>query len=294
MNSPLRILVVEDMPADMELISHELRRAGVVPKCLRVESREQFLTELDNGVPDLILSDHGVPGFDAASAFTIARERCPDVPFVVVSGTAEQLGSAEVLTADGFVLKNQIKQLGPVVRRAMQKCQERSGIRENPLCLTRFNLSQAVREVMREILHSDSGRPVEWGIRPLPDVYADHALMSCALRLLVENALRLTQEQDVARILIGGADHGDEVIIHVTDNSSGAQSLRRERLMAVFGKPQPQEHFDPALQALATVRQIAQRHQGRTWAESHPGGATFSIALPLYADAKSPYRREHA
>jgi len=49
MDSSLNILLVEDMPADAELIEHELKRGGLRCHTRRVETRDEFLRLAHNG-----------------------------------------------------------------------------------------------------------------------------------------------------------------------------------------------------------------------------------------------------
>ncbi|MBK8064737.1 MAG: response regulator [Betaproteobacteria bacterium] len=80
MDRTVRVLLVEDVPTDAELATRELRRAG-----LRVESRiadqeAAFRLALVEFLPDLILSDFSMPGFDGMSALALARELSPRRP----------------------------------------------------------------------------------------------------------------------------------------------------------------------------------------------------------------------
>src|SRR5438034_1162080 len=56
----IRILVLEDVPADVVMINHELRKARLNFRCKRVETKDEFLQQLKNHSPDVILSDHGL------------------------------------------------------------------------------------------------------------------------------------------------------------------------------------------------------------------------------------------
>ena len=67
MQKELRILVLEDVAADVVLLNRELRRSGLAFCSKRVETREAFLKELAENPPDIILSDHGLPSFDGFS-----------------------------------------------------------------------------------------------------------------------------------------------------------------------------------------------------------------------------------
>jgi len=127
MNKELRVLVVEDTPQDMVLISHELRKAGFRFRARRVESRDAFLHELEHHPPDVILSDHGVPGFDGFAALAEARSRCPEAPFIFVTGAPRDDAVRQTLHsgADDYVLKSHLNLLGPAVERALRKASAR-------------------------------------------------------------------------------------------------------------------------------------------------------------------------
>jgi CheY-like chemotaxis protein len=60
MLEPLRTLIVEDQAADATVIVRELKRAGFDPKWKRVETEEDYLSQLA-AAPDVILADSGNP-----------------------------------------------------------------------------------------------------------------------------------------------------------------------------------------------------------------------------------------
>jgi len=123
----IRILVVEDVAADVVLMHHELRRSGVEFRTKRVETKEDFLHELTHHVPDLILCDNGLATFDAFTALAVARDKCPDVPciFIAGSGGAERAEEALKNGATDYVLKSQLFNLGSAVKRALALSEER-------------------------------------------------------------------------------------------------------------------------------------------------------------------------
>jgi DNA-binding NtrC family response regulator len=93
----LQILLVEDSVADALLIEYSLRRAGISFESKRVETREEFIGEIHDSQPDLILSDHGLPAFDGFSALEIAQEVCPQIPFIFVTGSGDQAMMVEMI-----------------------------------------------------------------------------------------------------------------------------------------------------------------------------------------------------
>jgi len=94
---PLRILHLEDSPIDAELIQAALGTEGVIPHVTRVDTQAEFCACIDQGGFDIILADYTLPAFDGISALKIARETCPDVPFIFVSGTLGEEVAIEAL-----------------------------------------------------------------------------------------------------------------------------------------------------------------------------------------------------
>lgn len=127
LNAGLRILVLEDSPAHVELTEHVLRHSGLDFAFSAVDTREGFEAELRRQKPDLILSDYSLPGFDGSAALEIAKQMAPDVPFIFVTGTLGEEVAIETLKqgATDYVLKTRLNRLVPAVRRALREAQER-------------------------------------------------------------------------------------------------------------------------------------------------------------------------
>jgi CheY-like chemotaxis protein len=96
-NPPLRILHLEDNPTDAELIQAILETEGIICDVTRVDTQADFFASIEHGGFDLILTDYTLPSFDGVSALKIAREKCPDVPFIFVSGTLGEEVANEAL-----------------------------------------------------------------------------------------------------------------------------------------------------------------------------------------------------
>lgn len=123
----LRILLLEDSPAHVELTEHVLRHSGLDFAFSWVDNREDFTAELRRHAPDLILSDYSLPGFDGSAALEIAKELAPDIPFIFVTGTLGEEVAIETLKqgATDYVLKTRLNRLVPAVKRALGEAQER-------------------------------------------------------------------------------------------------------------------------------------------------------------------------
>ena len=118
----LRIVVIEDDPADAARLKHELERSGLVFQSECVTSREAFMHALEEK-PDLILSDHGLPSFSGFAALSIVQEQGLKVPFIFVTGWYDQGLMVEMFDsgAAGYVYKNRLSDLGPVVCQALEE-----------------------------------------------------------------------------------------------------------------------------------------------------------------------------
>jgi len=121
------ILILEDIAADAVRINHELRRGGLNFSSTRVETRESFLSEIEHHQPDIILSDHGLPSFDGFTALDIVKEKCPDTPFIFVTGSLGEEFAINTFKhgATDYVLKTRLSELVPAVERALREREER-------------------------------------------------------------------------------------------------------------------------------------------------------------------------
>lgn len=131
MGAPLRVLVIDDSEHDALLIVRELKRGGFAPSFERVDTAEGMHRVLERKEFDVILSDHGMPRFDAHAALAIARERGLDVPFIIVSGSIGEMVVAAAMRAGAhdYVMKGEIQRLVPAVERTLRDAAERREMR---------------------------------------------------------------------------------------------------------------------------------------------------------------------
>ncbi len=127
MDKPLRILHLEDDPDYSSLVKMMLEKEGLVVEMVLVGNSADFMAALENQVFDLILGDYRLPTWDGIQALHAAREKRPDTPFLLVSGTIGEQAAIESLKhgATDYVLKQWPERLVPAVRRALKEAQER-------------------------------------------------------------------------------------------------------------------------------------------------------------------------
>ncbi len=147
MNPPLRLLHLEDDPIDAELITTTLIEGNIPCQSQLVDTRQAFVAALKEGRMDLILADYSIPGFDGMTALMLARQHCPDVPFLFVSATiGEELAiDAMHQGATDYVLKQRLGRLVPSVQRALRELDDRA---------ERKRAEEALRQSEKQFLQS--------------------------------------------------------------------------------------------------------------------------------------------
>lgn len=161
----VRILLVEDVPADAELVVDELQANGLDCEVRRVDTEHDYIEALDTFAPDIVLSDLGLPDFDGRRALRMLRERDALLPFIYVSGTMGEEVAVEALRdgATDYILKSNTIRLTTAVRRALREAVEQRSFRRveeelvrvqrfESLALLAGGLSHDLRNLLQPLL----------------------------------------------------------------------------------------------------------------------------------------------
>jgi PAS domain S-box-containing protein len=150
MKKTIDILLLEDDPADAKLIQVKIEEADLAFRTTCVRTREEFDDALRLGRCDIILADYRLPKYDGMSALRLAQERCPEIPFIFVSGTMGEEVAIEALTqgATDYVLKHNLARLPAAVMRALTEAQTRLERKQAQEALQRSN------EMLRAIIEA--------------------------------------------------------------------------------------------------------------------------------------------
>jgi PAS domain S-box-containing protein len=128
MAAPLRILHLEQNEPDRGLVRQALVDDETVCEFVYAATKDEFAAALGQGKFDLILADFTLPDYDGAAALALVQEKCPEVPYLFVSGSVSGERAIEILKggATDYVMKDRIERLRPAVRRALGEVAERT------------------------------------------------------------------------------------------------------------------------------------------------------------------------
>jgi PAS domain S-box-containing protein len=124
----LRVLIVEDYEPDALLLRRHLSRAGYQIDSRSIETADQLRDALADPAPwDLVLADYTLPSFGARDALRLIQQSGKDLPFIIVSGTIDEVSAVEAMRAGAhdYVLKGHLERLIPAIERELSDAQRR-------------------------------------------------------------------------------------------------------------------------------------------------------------------------
>lgn len=149
-----------------------------------------------------------------------------------------------------------------------------------PLFKVNIDMNELVQAVFNDV-SMKSRHPVELSVNPLPEAYADLALVRQVVHDLVSNAFKFTSKTHTARLEIGSLADNGEIAYYFKDNGAGFDMAYASKLFGVFQRLHHENEFEGTGMGLAIAKRIIQKHDGRIWAEGRVGyGATLFFTLP--------------
>src|SRR5579862_8018795 len=141
LDKELRVLILEDMATDAELIERALRKAGLRFRARRVDRKASFERALEEFEPDIVLSDYNLPDINGLAALKLVQEKCPDVPVIEVTGALGDEAAVELVRdgAKDYVLKDRLARLPFAVQRALSEAADARQRKQAERMLERLN-----------------------------------------------------------------------------------------------------------------------------------------------------------
>lgn len=123
MSEELKILFVEDVYTDAELAMRILSKEGLKFQSRVVETEQNFIKELEEFNPDIIISDYLLPQFSGLAALKIAIAKSPLIPFILLTGSAIENVAVECIKAGAwdYIIKEHITRLPFSVKETLEK-----------------------------------------------------------------------------------------------------------------------------------------------------------------------------
>ena len=220
----LRILILEDVKADAELMVRALRGAGLQFAAHHVARKESFCQQLDTFAPDLVLSDYELPRYSGMEAIADVRDHCPATPVIIVTGAVGDETAVDCIEAgaEDYVLKDHLARLPAAVSKALERKSDRE---------RRKAAEATVALLSRDVEASPGAAP----ITGLPD----HTQLVSRLGAIIEAAggwhdhvAVVSLNLDRFRVINHsfGYEAGDELLVEVARRVGGC--LRRESTLS--------------------------------------------------------------
>jgi signal transduction histidine kinase len=163
MDRPLKILHLEDLAADAEIVDRALRKSQLNFEKMVVLDRIDFIRALRQFKPDIILSDHSLPAFNSLEALRITREEGSPAPFILVTATVSEEYAVSVIKegASDYILKDRLERLPNAVlnaldkRRAEDELARQIDIQQKLIMQTSIQVQEKEREEIGKELHDN-------------------------------------------------------------------------------------------------------------------------------------------
>jgi len=119
----IKILHLEDLFFEAELVERELKKEGILFEKLVVGNKADFEKALKDFSPDIILSDHTLPSFNSVDALKIVKKSGLDIPFILVTSTLSEEFAVDMMKqgASDYVLKDRLQRLPNALLNALEK-----------------------------------------------------------------------------------------------------------------------------------------------------------------------------
>src|SRR5450759_4824709 len=153
MAGKLKILFVENVLSEAEIMIHEIEKNKISFSKQITDNKEDYIEYLKDFQPDLIISDYSLPRFDGMAALLLRNEQSPLISFILVTGSVNEEVAVECMKvgADDYILKENLSRLGPSIINALKKAklakEKKSAEEELKKSELRLQKAQAIAHV---------------------------------------------------------------------------------------------------------------------------------------------------
>jgi PAS domain S-box-containing protein len=203
-------------------------------------------------------------------------------PSIGIYGLTESLHKhyRDILDEKGRSYCDQILKASVHIAALIEKITVYIESKESPLKIEETNTKEIFQIIRDEFSPRLTIRQIEW-LEPetMANIQADRLSMLRVFRNFVDNALKYGGDA-LSEIRIGYEESDEFHTFSVGDDGAGISGEDYEKIFGLFRREETSKAIEGAGLGLAIVRELAERHRGRVWAE--PGrqkGTTFYISV---------------
>ncbi len=145
-----KILFVEDVNDDVKLAERFLKTEGINFISKRVDCEKELLEELSNFLPDIIITDYSMPGYDGLRVIDTVKQLAPTIPIIVFTGSINEETAVKCMKAGAvdYILKESLLRLPFAVKEALKTKEHkfRLNITENLLAKSEEQFQKIIEE----------------------------------------------------------------------------------------------------------------------------------------------------
>jgi signal transduction histidine kinase len=150
-----------------------------------------------------------------------------------------------------------------------------------PVMWSPVNVTALVQQALERLQQAEPGRAVAVRVDAGMQFAGDADMLRMLVNQLIDNAWKFTRKERVPHIDVMLVETPMGRALCVRDNGPGFDMALAQRLFQPLQRLHRSEDFDGVGMGLAIARRVADRLQGRLWAEAAPGqGAAFFFSLP--------------
>jgi PAS domain S-box-containing protein len=250
---------------------------SAVAHVIDVSERKRAEAELERARQNLERSNAELDQFAYVASHDLKE------PLILLSAYARLLEErhGEALDEEGLTFLGHVREEARRMKTMIDDLLDYSRLETRAEVASPVDLAETLDTALRTLAPriEEAGAKIEVEA-PLPVVQGNPAQFERLFRNLLSNAIKF--HRDAPPLVNVSAESVDgEWVVTVRDNGIGIDPGKERQIFDVFQRLHSQEEYGGTGMGLAICKRIVERHGGRIWVESAPGGGSaFKFALP--------------
>ncbi len=122
MTKAIRILLIEDQAADIDIFNREIQKSGIRSILETISSFEPLPEALRRQSPDIIVCDYRVSQIKPVDTINILKSLAKDIPFIIYSGVLDEEIVVQCMKAGAsdYIFKQHPARMGPAIHNVIE------------------------------------------------------------------------------------------------------------------------------------------------------------------------------